>query len=131
MTLGPLPGYAYWYPDGGLGVAPATIPVPEAPISGAQLQLIRDYLGDSIAGHTTADVGNAANAEREIQRRQCRGDLSNVALMEALCRRVARNLGMRNIPLGVQANDMGAIRPALEDAEVRRLERPFRRGVVG
>ena len=54
------------------------------------------------------------------------------ALLEALCRRVHRALTMRNLPLGVQPlGDGGFIRPGTEDAEVRRLERPFRKLVVG
>jgi hypothetical protein len=52
-------------------------------------------------------------------------------LAEALFRRVAHNLAVRALPLGVQAviadgavatNNVGGL-----DAEVRRLERPFRR----
>lgn len=124
-------GYAYIYPDGSIGVVTGAVPAPDLPLTTNQVNHILNYIGDSIAGHTVSDVEEAANAERDLQRRQCRGDLSQPALMEALCRRTARNLAMRGLPVGVMTTDMGGIRPALDDAEVRRLERPFRRGVVG
>jgi len=57
------------------------------------------------------------------------------ALKEALCRRVARNLAVRPLPLGVQptVTDAGAATAyiASSDPEVRRLEAPYRRRVVG
>ena len=55
-------------------------------------------------------------------------------LIEALCRRVAHNLAVRPLALGVQvqltdtnvaSNQVGGL-----DAEVRRLEAPYRRRVV-
>lgn len=52
-------------------------------------------------------------------------------LREALLRRVIRNLSMRNLPLGVQADEAGGIRLGSNDPEIRRLEGPHRRRVVG
>lgn len=56
-------------------------------------------------------------------------------LAEALCRRVAANLANRALPLGVSAamSEMAisTTRVGGGDAEVRRLERPWRRLVVG
>lgn len=55
-------------------------------------------------------------------------------LAEALRRRVARNLAMRNLPLAIpSANDAeaGATFVPGRDPEVRRLEAPHRRLVVG
>jgi hypothetical protein len=55
-------------------------------------------------------------------------------LIEALCRRVAHNLAVRPLALGVQvqlsdtaiaSNNVGGL-----DAEVRRLEAPYRKRVV-
>lgn len=54
------------------------------------------------------------------------------ALDEALCRRVARNLALRKIPLAIQTDELaGAVRIGGKDPEVARLERPFRRVVLG
>lgn len=52
-------------------------------------------------------------------------------LAEALKRRVARNLAMRSLPLGVQSDELGATRVGSVDPEVRRLEGPYRRLAVG
>lgn len=59
----------------------------------------------------------------------------DAALTEALCRRVARNLAVRPLPLGVQptVTDAGAGLAYIgsTDPEVRRLEAPYRKRVVG
>jgi hypothetical protein len=56
-------------------------------------------------------------------------------LAEALCRRVAHNLALRALPLGVQAtiSEMAVATTSVggTDAEVRRLERPHRKLVIG
>jgi hypothetical protein len=56
-------------------------------------------------------------------------------LAEALCRRVAHNLALRALPLGVQAtiSEMAVATTSVggTDAEVRRLERPHRKLVLG
>jgi len=102
--------------------------------AGGVLTGVQNYLNVKGASYVVQDIEQAVHAERELQRKACRGDTewpTEVALFEALCRRVHRNLAMRGLPLGVQATEVGGIRPALEDAEVRRLERPFRKVVVG
>lgn len=57
------------------------------------------------------------------------------ALAEALCRRVAHNLALRSLPLGLQVamSEMAATQTRVggTDAEVKRLEGPYRRLVVG
>lgn len=62
-------------------------------------------------------------------------DPDRTDLNEALFRRVAHNLALRTLPLGVQASlAEGAVattRVGGTDAEVRRLEAPFRRRTVG
>ncbi|WP_340540420.1 hypothetical protein [Nocardioides sp. GXZ039] len=70
-------------------------------------------------------------AEVADQEARCRVDPYNDALAEALVRRVARALAMRNVPLGIQVDDFGSTRIGSTDPEVRRLEGPFRRLVVG
>jgi hypothetical protein len=103
--------------------------------STATLNSVLNYLSSrSGATYSDGDVQQALAAERDVQRRSCRSESDwpvESALLEALCRRVHRNLAMRGLPLGVQATEVGGIRPALEDAEVRRLERPYRKTVVG
>jgi hypothetical protein len=51
-------------------------------------------------------------------------------LVEALLRRVARNLALRKLPLGIAASEIEATRVAGTDVEVRRLESGHRRWVV-
>lgn len=52
-----------------------------------------------------------------------------VDLAEAVCRRVARNLALRNIPLAVLQSDAegGPTTTPGKDPEIRRLEGPYRR----
>lgn len=53
-------------------------------------------------------------------------------LADALCRRVARNLALRQLPLGVQAGGAeNIVRVGGLDAEVRRLEGPHRKVLLG
>lgn len=56
-------------------------------------------------------------------------------LAEALCRRVAHNLALRGVPLGVSVDlteaAVAATRVGGTDAEVRRLEAPHRKRRVG
>lgn len=52
-------------------------------------------------------------------------------LREALIRRVARNLAMGALPLGVQATEVGGMVLGGKDPEVRRLEAPWRKVVMG
>lgn len=97
------------------------------------------------------DIASATAAELKAQKRRLRqtaldaptpeeiaadptlDDLAD--LVEALCRRVARNLAMRKLPLGVQPviTDVAAtgVQISGNDPEVRRLETPFRRRFVG
>lgn len=50
-------------------------------------------------------------------------------LAEAVCRRVARNLALRNVPLAVLQSDAegGPLTTPGKDPEIRRLEGPYRR----
>lgn len=52
-----------------------------------------------------------------------------VDLAEAVCRRVARNLALRGLPLAVLQSDAegGALVTPGKDPEIRRLEGPYRR----
>lgn len=85
--------------------------------------------------YTMGAIENALDAEAAAQARKCRIEVPGtdlpVDLFEALLRRVARNLAMRNLPLGVQSNEAGAIRLGSVDPEIARLEAPYRRVVIG
>lgn len=98
---------------------------------------VRVYLGDTSWDDDAIDSATAA--ERRAQAKTCRVPSSEDAdwdedLVEALCRRVAHNLALRRLPLGVQASVSGdgvaTNRVGGTDAEVRRLEAPFRKVVL-
>jgi hypothetical protein len=102
-----------------------------------------DYLGDSHSWDTPV-VQAALDAETAAQARivSLPADPNPLAplaypadLSEALYRRVAHNLAVRSLPLGVQATmsemAVSTTRVGGADAEVRRLEAPWRRLVVG
>jgi hypothetical protein len=107
------------------------------------LDAVKAYLGNQNAW-TDDQIRSALDAETAAQARAVRlpVDLDPASplpyptdLAEALCRRVAHNLALRGLPLGVQANITDAAiatnRVGGEDAEVIRLEKRWRRVVVG
>lgn len=73
-------------------------------------------------GKTEDGIAEAYLAEVTVQAGRCNVEPYNDALAEALCRRVSRNLAMRNLPLGVVMDEAGATRIGSTDPEVRRLE---------
>lgn len=76
-------------------------------------------------GKTIGVIAEAYLAEVTDQATRCRVAIYNDALAEALCRRISRNLAMRNLPLGVVIDDVGSTRIGSTDPEVRRLEAPY------
>lgn len=95
------------------------------------------YLGDDHSWGPD-DVQSAYEAELNAQADVCRLPVDGSyppALVEALGRRVAHNLAVRALPLGVQAtvSDMSVAtsRVGGADAEVRRLEGPYRKMLIG
>lgn len=105
---------------------------------------VKDYLGTDHSW-TDAQVEAALEAETAAQARVVKfpPDPADPAaplpypadLAEALCRRVAHNLALRALPLGVQAtiSEMAVATTSVggTDAEVRRLERPHRKRILG
>lgn len=98
---------------------------------------VRTYLGSSAPSYTDAEILAALDAEDAAQRSACKvpalpSDYSS-DLREALLRRVVRNLALRRLPLGFQdsISEAGPIRIGSTDPEVRRLEGPFKKRVVG
>lgn len=79
-------------------------------------------------------VASALAAETAAQERKCRIDNPiQPDLKEALCRRVARNLALRQLPIMVMRGDAesGPLVAPGSDAEVRRLEAPHRKLILG
>lgn len=89
---------------------------------------VKTYLGQNSASDAT--VQDALDAETAAQRATCRiPAVYSADLAQALKRRVARNLAVRNIPLAVFQGDAdsGSLTPPNKDPEVRRLEAPYRK----
>ena len=90
----------------------------------------KTYLGTT--SWSDPDIQDALDAETAAQDAVCRRlPYYPVDLKQALKRRVARNLALRALPVGIQANDTGATYIAGRDPEIRRLEAPWRRVSVG
>lgn len=95
---------------------------------------VADYLREGAASWATADLQNALDAELAAQRAACRvRAVYPDDLRQALLRRVQRNLALRQLPLAVHQGDAeaGAMLLPGRDPEVRRLEAPHRRLVMG
>lgn len=84
-----------------------------------------------VLGKDVFAVLEVYEAEVADQSRRCRVEPYNAPLASALVRRVSRSLAMRNLPLGVLMDETGATRVGSVDPEVRRLEAPYRKVVVG
>lgn len=98
---------------------------------------IVEYLGDSHSWGLDA-IQSAYEAELNAQADLCRLPADGSyppALVDALGRRVAHNLAVRDLPLGVQAtvSDMAVATRQVGglDPEVRRLEAPYRKMLIG
>lgn len=97
------------------------------------------YLGESGTDWDQSAIEAALIAEQAAQARRCRVPADAAAwpgdLVEALCRRVAANLANRALPLGLQSSiseaGVGFARTGGGDREVRRLEAPYRKVIVG
>lgn len=93
---------------------------------------IRTYAGWPESQYSDAQILDAIAAETAAQAAVCKvPEVPSPALGQALMRRVVRNLHMRAVPLGVQADEAGGIRIGTNDPEIRRLEGPYRRRRVG
>lgn len=109
----------------------------QGPTTAAGMPTVDDaitYLGDSATSWSRATVTDAFNAERSAQRDRCgERPVYPDSLRQALLRRVSRNLAMRKLPLAVNFGDADAGSTILpgRDPEVRRLEGPYRRMVIG
>ena len=106
---------------------------------------VASYLGALADSYRSDEISAALAAEQAAQARVVRfpPDPAPPAaplpypddLAEALMRRVAHNLALRALPLGVEAtlsdSAVATTRVGGTDAEVRRLEAPYRKVMVG
>lgn len=93
---------------------------------------VRDYLGSTSA--TDAEILDALTAEQYAQAARCRVDPFTPDLLQALKRRVARNLAARAVPVATFTSFEGGATSARVphlDAEIARLEGPYRKRRVG
>ena len=93
---------------------------------------VKAYLGDTSV--PDAELELIIAAEQAAQARVCRIDNYGPDLVEALKRRVARNIAARNIPVAQFTSFEGGTTSSSvprRDPEVTRLEAPYRRLVVG
>lgn len=96
---------------------------------------VETYLGEDGGSWSTDQVTGAYAAEKAAQASVCKVPADTeewpADLAEALMRRVAHNLALRALPLGIAPSIAdGAValaRPGGTDAEVRRLEAPYRK----
>lgn len=103
------------------------------------IEEVTAYLAETGGSWPEDQIAGAYAAEKAAQASVCKVPASDTEwpadLAEALCRRVAHNLALRALPLGVAPSIAdGAVaiaRPGGTDAEVRRLEAPYRKRVVG
>lgn len=102
-----------------------------------QIADLKAYLGpDSASQWADVELGGVLGSEGAAQALRVTGDVGNpdtADLYEALLRRCARNLAMRKAPLGIAFSTDGVdvTRVGGTDPEVRRLEAPWRRRIVG
>lgn len=94
---------------------------------------LRAYLVDTSADDS--EIADALSAERFAQAARCRIDPYTPDLLQALKRRVARNLAARRVPVASFTSFDGgggtSQRVPARDAEIGRLEGPYRRITVG
>lgn len=96
------------------------------PVSVPPVEEVATKLGESLE-----EIRGAYLAEVADQAARCRVVPFNDALAAALVRRIKRARAMDNLPLGVMQDESGATRLGSSDPEVRRLEAPYRKSVLG
>ena len=112
-------------------ILPVLGPKPTAEVTTEDVQA---YLGFTNSGWDIEDLESAYNAEKAAQAHICAVPADDADwpadLVEALCRRVAANLAVRALPLGLQASmtemAVATSRVGGGDREVDRLESPYR-----
>lgn len=92
------------------------------------LLALRSYLGAAADQWDDDELGSALAAETADQANKLRvPTVVPAGLDEALKRRVARNLAMRKVPLGIAVSEVEATQVRALDPEIKRFEAPYRR----
>lgn len=92
------------------------------------VEQVRAYLGAAADQWDDGELGSALAAELADQTTKCRiPTVVPAGLAEALKRRVARNLAMRKVPLGIAVSEVEATQVRGLDPEIKRFEAPYRR----
>jgi hypothetical protein len=91
---------------------------------------VRSWANVSATSLSDAQIEQIITAETALQTAACRwGDEFPAALSQALLRRSARQIGGRQLPLGLTAETGGEYAPVRLpsfDVEIERLEAPYR-----
>lgn len=91
------------------------------------LTAVKAYLGTAAGQWSDGELTRTLAVEAAAQASRCRTYTVRPAdLDEALLRRVARNLAMRKVPLGVAISEVEATRIGARDPEITRLEGPYK-----
>lgn len=111
----------------------AAAPVPTGVAGPPDLDQVRKWTAVSGNSITDEELQIVIDAEVVGQAEVCRVEVYNAALYQAVLRRCARELAARGVPLGMTSgeSEYGPARLATFDAEVERLEGPFRIAVIG
>lgn len=124
MTIGdPTTGRA------GSAAAPVTTGVAGPPV----LDQVRKWTGVTVTSISDVELQIVIEAEVVGQAEVCRVEPYNAALYQAVLRRCGRELAARGVPLGMTSgeSEYGSTRLSAFDAEIERLEGPFRIVVFG
>lgn len=92
--------------------------------------MVRAWAGVTVQSVSDEQIQQIIDAEMDLQAASCVwGDLYPAALAQAVLRRCSREIGARQLPLGVTADTSGEYAPMRlpsYDAEIERLEAPYR-----
>ena len=129
------PHAAVFVTTGPAGAAATSFLVTSGALYPVSLAAVKTYLGGTAnLSESDAEIQAAMDAEYAAQAVRCRIDPYTADLAEALKRRVARNLAARRVPLATYTAFEGgggtSTRVPTNDAEITRLERPYRRMVA-
>jgi hypothetical protein len=97
------------------------------------LEDVRDWIGVPETTISDEQLQTVLDSEEGAQAQLCRIDPWAPQLTNALYRRVARVVAAMALPLGVIGSDseFGGANLPRYDAEIERIERPFRLVVIG
>lgn len=97
-------------------------------------QAVRDWIQVPVTVMQDPQLQQVIDAETLLQARACTvGAELTPDLVQAIYRRVAREVAARGVPLGILGADseFGPTRLSSFDAEISRLEGPYRKVVFG